>query len=193
MKIFVSGTDLKRIMSVCKSCVATDEACEARPVLGQIEIECVKGEGRATSLDGFKMIQTRFSYTGDDGVMLIPPISEINKDCEYEIEAEDGIVSFLGGGKEIIAKAYDGKFLNWRAIARKQSKPAFKIACNPSYLKSVLNQTGKAPIILEFYSELEGFFVKSKDTIGMILPVRVSPSFGDFIEFGSDAKKENEA
>lgn len=168
MKIMIAGDELQRIVKICKTCVSTEDI---RPSLKHIELECVDGVGYATALDGFKMIQTSFSYTGDNGVILLPVLKDIDKYSMYEIELLDGKLSIFDGDTRIIHNACSSSFINWRKVAEKTTEPTFRIAVNPKYLKNVLSATGSC-VALEFYDELGGFFVRGDNVTGMVLPVR---------------------
>ncbi len=183
MKIVINGDELIRIIKTCKTCV---ENSEIRPVLGLIELDCAGGEGYATSLDGFKLIQARFAYTGDDGVMLIPPFSGINKYSTYEIEYETGLVSIDDGDEKIIRRIHGGPFIDWRSVTKKTIEPKYTIAVNPRYLKKVLDgvkEGGLEAVILDFYEELSGFFVRGEKSIGMVLPMRMHGQCEKFMKF----------
>lgn len=179
MKITICGEDLKRIVKICKPCVCTEDF---RPALQCIELECADGVGYATALDGFKMIQTSFTYTGDNGVILLPILKDIDKYSSYEIELADGMLSIYDGQTKIIRPACSSQFINWRKVAEKPNEPAFKIGVNPKYLKKVLDASGDC-VVLEFYDELGGFIVRGDNVTGMVLPVRISSGYDHFRKF----------
>ena len=179
MKIVICGDELKRIINTCKSCASTDDI---RPGLMHIELECYNNIGYATALDGFKMIQTSFSYAGDNGVILLPILKDIDKYSNYEIELADGMLSIYDGKTKIIRKACDSPFVNWRKVAEKTAEPTFKIGVNPKYLKKVLDASGDC-VVLEFYDELGGFFVRGDGVTGLVLPVRIGAGYDNFRKF----------
>lgn len=192
MKIAIPGYELQRVIKTCKPCVSTDES---RPGLTHIELECAdNGIGYATALDGFKMIQTSFSFAGDSGVILLPVLKDIDKHSDYEIELADGMLSVSDGKTKVIRKACDSPFINWRKVAEKTAEPTFKIGVNPQCLKKVLDVSGSC-VVLEFYDELGGFFVQGDGVTGMVLPVRISTGYDHFRRFpledrGVQAKEE---
>lgn len=168
MKITIDGNELQRIVKTCKPCVSTEDI---RPGLKHIELECVDGVGYATALDGFKMIQTSFTYTGDNGVILLPILKDIDKYSMYEIELSDDKLSIFDGETKTVRRACNSPFINWRKVAEKTSEPTFRIAVNPKYLKTVLGASNSC-VALEFYDELGGFFVRGDNVTGMVLPIR---------------------
>lgn len=179
MKITIPGDELQRIIKICKPCVCTEDF---RPVLQCIELECVDGIGYATACDGFKMSQTSFSYTGDNGVALLPVLKDIDKYSSYEIELADGMLSIYDGKTKVIRKACNPPFINWRKVAEKSTEPAFKIGVNPKYLKKVLDVCGDC-VVLEFYDELRGFIARGDNVTGMVLPVRIGSGYDHFRKF----------
>ena len=179
MKITIPGDELQRIIKTCKPCVCTEDFREA---LQHIELECANGIGYATALDGFKMIQTSFSYAGDNGVILLPLLKDIDKYSAYEIELVDGMLSIYDGKTKIIRRACNSSFINWRKVAEKTTEPSFKIGVNPKYLKKVLDVSGDC-VVLEFYDELGGFFVRGDGVTGMVLPVRIGGGYDHFRKF----------
>ena len=179
MKITIYGEELKRIVKICKPCACTEDF---RPALQHIELECADGVGYATALDGFKMIQTSFTYTGDNGVILLPILKDIDKYSSYEIELTDGMLSVSDGKTKVIRKACDSPFINWRKVAEKTAEPTFKIGVNPQYLKKVLDVSGSC-VVLEFYDELGGFVVRGDNVTGMVLPIRIGSGYDTFRRF----------
>lgn len=179
MKIAIYGEELQRIIKICKPCACTEDF---RPALQHIELECVDGVGYATALDGFKMIQTSFTYTGDNGVILLPVLKDIDKYSSYEIELVDGTLSIFDGQTKIIRSACSSPFINWRKVAEKSTEPAFKVGVNPKYLKKVLDVCGDC-VVLEFYDELSGFVVRGDNVTGMVLPVRIGSGYDHFRKF----------
>lgn len=180
MKITIPGDELARIIKTCKTCVCTEDF---RPALQHIELECAdNGIGYATSLDGFKMIQTSFSFAGDSGVILLPVLKDIDKYSNYEIELVDGMLSIYDGKTKVIRKACCSPFVNWRKVAEKTNEPVFKIGVNPKYLKKVLDVSNSC-VVLEFYDELSGFVIRGDGVTGMVLPVRISAGYDHFRKF----------
>lgn len=179
MKITIDGNELQRIVKTCKPCVSTEDI---RPSLKHIELECVDGVGYATALDGFKMIQTSFPYTGDNGVILLPVLKDIDKYSMYEIELSDGKLSIFDGETKTVRRACSSPFINWRKVAEKTIEPTFKIGVNPKYLKKVLDVSGNC-VVLEFYDELGGFFVRGDGVTGMVLPVRIGNGYDHYRKF----------
>lgn len=179
MKITIPGDELQRIIKTCKPCVCTEDF---RLALQCIELECVNGIGYATTCDGFKMIQTSFSFAGDNGVILLPVLKDIDKYSSYEIELADGMLSIYDGTTKVIRKACDSPFINWRKVAEKTVEPTFKIGVNPKYLKKVLDVSGSC-VVLEFYDELSGFFIRGDGVTGMVLPMRIGSGYDHFRKF----------
>lgn len=191
MKITILGDELQRIVKTCKNCVSTEDI---RPGLKHIELECYNGIGYATALDGYKLIQTSFSYAGDDGVILLPVLKDIDKYSNYEIELADGMLSISDGETKTVRHACNSPFINWRRVTEKTGEPVFKIGVNPKYLKKVLDVSGSC-VVLEFYDELGGFIVRGDGVTGMVLPVRISDGYDPFRKFpieerGMQAKEE---
>lgn len=192
MKITISGDTFNRIMSACLPAVSKDDS---RKCLRYIELRCFGGNGIATAVNGFIMVQYQFTYTGDDGVFCIGRFGSVCGDTEVEIEAEGKTVSVFDGRQRIVRETYTEEYIQHDKVVgfTRSQMPESTFYVDVRHLTDALRafQSYNQSSIVRFdvYKNAAGIVIRSRSNkAALCLPMRVNnpEATMDFAEFNTD-------